>query len=133
MASVLFEEQVEIPLGIKNLDEFRQWARSNNFPQRGRIDYVVGRIEVDMSPEDIFTHGTLKTEVASGIRLRANQLDLGHTLIAETRISNLTADLSAEPDVMLITHGRSTTSACDWCQNTPASRIGLWRSREPQT
>ncbi len=104
MASVLFEEQVEIPLGIKNLADFRRWAFSDEFPQRGRIDYVAGRIEVDMSPEDFFTHGTLKTEVSGEIRIRVNDLDLGHMLIAETRISSVPADLSAEPDVIVITH-----------------------------
>lgn len=104
MASVLFDEQVEIPLGIKDLADFRRWAHSKEFPQRGRIDYLAGRIEVDMSPEDLFTHGTLKTEVAGEIRIRVNQLDLGHTLIAETRISSVPADLSAEPDIVVITH-----------------------------
>lgn len=104
MATVLFEEQVEIPLGIKNLADFRDWALSDKFPQRGRIDYVNGRIEVDMSPEDLFTHGTLKSEVSGEIKDRVNQLDLGHTLIAETRISSVPGDLSAEPDIVVITH-----------------------------
>jgi Uma2 family endonuclease len=104
MATVLFEERVEIPLGIKDLADFRRWALSDEFPQRGRIDYVAGRIEVDMSPGDFFTHGTLKTEVAGEIRTRVNQSDLGHVLIAETRISSVPADLSAEPDVVVITH-----------------------------
>lgn len=104
MASVLFEEQVEIPLGIKNLADFRRWALSPQFPPRGRIDYLAGRIEVDMSPEDFFTHGTLKTEVSGEIRLRVNHLDLGHVLIAETRISSVPADMSAEPDIVVITY-----------------------------
>lgn len=104
MATVVFEGRVEIPLGIKDLSDFRKWALSDEFPQRGRIDYVAGRIEVDMSPEDFFTHGTLKTEVSGEIRIRVNQTDLGHLLIAETRISSVPADLSAEPDVVVITH-----------------------------
>jgi Uma2 family endonuclease len=104
MASVLFGEHLEIPLGIKDLADFRRWAHSQEFPQRGRIDYLAGRIEVDMSPEDFFTHGTLKTEVSGEIRIRVNQLDLGHTLIAETRITSVSADLSAEPDIVVITH-----------------------------
>ena len=104
MATVLFEEQVEIPLGIKSLAEFRQWALSEEFPQRGRIDYLAGRIEVDMSPEDFFMHGTLKAKVASEIEQRVEELDLGHTLIAETRISSVPGGLSAEPDVVVISH-----------------------------
>ena len=75
MASVLIEEQVEIPLGIACLADFRQWALSDDFPERGRIDFIAGRIEVDMSPEDLFTHGTLKSEIAGEIKDRVNHLD----------------------------------------------------------
>ena len=103
MATVLLEEQIEIPT-IGDLADFRRWALSEDFPERGRIDYIAGKIEVDMSPEDLFTHGTLKTAVASEINDRVKEVDLGHILIAETRISNVPADLSAEPDVVVITY-----------------------------
>jgi len=99
----LLDHHIEIPT-IRDLAEFRRWAVSDLFPQRGRIDYVDGRIEVDMSPEDVFTHGTLKSEVASGIKRRVDALDLGHTLISDTRVSSVAADLSAEPDVIVLTH-----------------------------
>jgi Uma2 family endonuclease len=103
MATVLLDHEVEIPT-IRSLAEFRQWALSDDFPERGRIDYIAGRIEVDMSPEDFFTHGTLKSEIAGEIKDRVDELDLGHTLIAETRISSVPGDVSAEPDVVVITH-----------------------------
>lgn len=103
MTTVLLDQGIEIPT-VRSLQEFRVWATSDHFPQRGRIDYIGGRIEVDMSPEDVFTHGTLKAEVAARIKGRVDELDLGHTLIADTRISSQTADLSAEPDIVVITH-----------------------------
>lgn len=103
MATVLLDQQIEIPT-IRDLADFRRWALSDEFPERGRIDYIAGRIEVDMSPEDFFTHGTLKSEVAAEIKDRVDELDLGHTLIAETRISSVPGDVSAEPDVVVITH-----------------------------
>ena len=34
MATVLFEEQVEVPLGIQTLEDFRRWALSNEVPER---------------------------------------------------------------------------------------------------
>jgi Uma2 family endonuclease len=58
-----------------------------------------------MSPEDFFTHGTLKSEIAAEIKDRVDELDLGHTLIAETRISSVRGNVSAEPDVVVISHG----------------------------
>jgi len=61
---VVFEEQVEVPLSVRSLADFRRWALSDEFPQTGRIDYLAGRIEVDLAPEDLFCHGTLKSEIA---------------------------------------------------------------------
>ena len=103
MATVLLDHGIEIP-AIRTLMEFRRWAISAEFPDRGRIDYIDGRIEIDMSPEDVFTHGTLKSHIAARITSRVDELDLGHTLVADTRVSSVPADLSAEPDVVVITH-----------------------------
>lgn len=101
MATVIFEEQLEIPT-IRDLAEFRRWALSESFPETGRIDFIAGRIEVDMSPEDLFTHGTLKSKVAGVIEQRIASLDIGHTFIDSTRISSIAGDLSCEPDVVVI-------------------------------
>jgi Uma2 family endonuclease len=103
MATVVFEEQLEIP-SIRDLADFRAWALSDEFPERGRIDYVDGRIEVDMSPEDLFTHGTLKVEVTSEIQQRVAQLDLGFVFSGETRVSSVAGNFSAEPDVVVVSY-----------------------------
>jgi Uma2 family endonuclease len=103
MATVVFEEQLEVP-SIGDLTEFRAWALSDEFPERGRIDYIAGRIEVDMSPEDLFTHGTLKSQVVSKIEARVAELDLGHTFVGETRVSSPEGNFSAEPDVVVLSH-----------------------------
>jgi hypothetical protein len=41
-ASVIIEEQVHIPLDLRTLEEFRRGALSDDFPARGRIDYLGG-------------------------------------------------------------------------------------------
>ncbi len=91
---------IEIPPGIRTLADFRTWALSDSFPQRGRIDYIQGCIEVDMSPEDFFMHGTPKTEIIAVLAYRNRQLKLGYLLSNRTRVSNVSANLSAEPDVI---------------------------------
>jgi hypothetical protein len=48
-------KELEVPL-VRSLGEFRAWAASASFPTHGRIDYISGDIEVDMSPEDLYTH-----------------------------------------------------------------------------
>ena len=104
MATVLFEERVEVPLGVRCLADFRRWALSEEFPDKGRIDFITGRIEVDMSPEDIFCHGALKSEIAGVLQRRVKRGKLGLLLIDATRISSPEADLSCEPDIVFVSH-----------------------------
>ena len=35
--TVLFEEQIEIPLDIPSLADFRRWAVLDQFPKTGRV------------------------------------------------------------------------------------------------
>ena len=102
--TVVFEGQVEIPLDLRSLADFRRWALSDDFPERGRVDYIAGRIEVDMSPEDFFCHGTLKMEIAAVLHRLVKQGNLGHLVSDRTRISSVEADASAEPDVVFLSH-----------------------------
>jgi len=104
MASVIIEEQIEIPADIRSLGDFRRWAQSDEFPERGRIDYIAGRIEVDMSPEDFFCHGTLKGELIGKLYQKIVPNNLGHLVTDSTRISTPVADLSVEPDIVFISH-----------------------------
>lgn len=97
--SVVVQEDWEIPF-VTSLEEFRQWARSDNFPERGRIDYIAGRIEVDMTPEDYYSHGGVKVEVVGALRDLVKAGDLGDLRTDRTRISTPEAHLSAEPDVI---------------------------------
>jgi Uma2 family endonuclease len=102
--SVIFEEQVEIPLNIASLNDFRQWAMSDGFPECGRIDFVSGRIEIDMSPEDFFSHGTLKGKLYAGLLVRVDNNELGYLVVDRTRVSCPDVELSVEPDIVFISH-----------------------------
>ena len=101
--SILIEDQLEIP-AIAGLADFRCWALSDCFPERGRIDYVVGHIEVDMSPEDLHTHGTPKVELVRVLANRVRLRELGELYTDRTRISCPEADLSAEPDIVFVSN-----------------------------
>ncbi len=104
VATIKIEEQLEIPLGVQSLADFREWAASDDFPQRGRIDFLSGSIEVEMSPEDLFCHGTLKTELIMVLGRRAKQLGIGHLFTDSTRVSCPGGDLSVEPDIVFLSH-----------------------------
>lgn len=101
MAAVLIDEGCEIPDGLRTLGSFRRWATSPDFPERGRVDWVSSRIEVDMSPEDLFTHGGLKVEVVRALANATKDRSM-HVFTGETRVSSVDGDVSAEPDVVVV-------------------------------
>lgn len=104
MASVIFEEQLELPLGIRSLNDFRQWTLSETFPDSGRIDFVDGNIEVDMSPEEYYSHNAVKVELVRCLASLVKQHDLGELFTDRVRIVSESAGLSAEPDVLFFKH-----------------------------
>lgn len=102
--SVLFEELVEVPLGIASLADFREWCHSDSFPENGRIDYIAGRIEVDMAPENIGFHGAPKGDIFGELLLLLRETNIGRVFTDSTRIASPAGDVSAEPDIVLVTH-----------------------------
>jgi Uma2 family endonuclease len=95
------EEHVEIPY-FDSLTRFRAWALSDELPGRVRIDYIRGKVEVDMSPEDFFFHGSVKVEIAAELRNILRVAASGYLAVDRTRVSCPAADLSVEPDIIYI-------------------------------
>lgn len=104
MATIVFEDSLTIP-ACESLPVFRAWTQSDTFPRHGRIDWVHGRIEVDMSPENLFKHGTIRTEIAARIYSIVRHDGSGEVFIDRTRVTCPEADLSAEPDVVFVSDG----------------------------
>jgi Uma2 family endonuclease len=105
MATIVnFENSFEMPLSLHSLEDFRRWTRADGFPRVGRIDYVDGRIEVEMSPEDLFTHGTPKSEIHGVLYGRVKKQGRGHLFVDRTRIASAPGNLSAEPDLVFVSH-----------------------------
>jgi len=100
--AVIFEEDLRVPEDAFTFEGFQRWVESEEFPETGRIDYLGGDIEVDMSPEDIFTHGAVKTAITSKLHVLVAESELGHVFSDTTRLASRFAALSVEPDVMVI-------------------------------
>jgi len=63
---MMYEENMEslqIPADAHTFEGFLRWLGSDDFPESGRIDFLAGEIEAEMSPEDLQTHGVLKVEI----------------------------------------------------------------------
>lgn len=96
----LDDAQVRIPAYVVDLQSFRRWAHSDEYPQRGRISWLGGAIEVDMSPEEIESHNKSKGAVTVGVWNYVREANLGDVLPDGAMLVNDEADLSTEPDLM---------------------------------
>jgi len=95
---VLDRERVHIPSWVKDLDSFRRWAHSDEFPEKVRICYLKGEVWVDMSKEQVFTHISVKTEFNNVLGPLGKASRSGRYFQDGLLISNEEADLSAQPD-----------------------------------
>lgn len=101
-AAVIFEERVAVPVSALSLEGFRQWARSAEFPEEGRIDFVAGTVEIEMSPEDLLHHGLPKTAIVAALHGLVAEADRGEVYADRARLTTPAADLSAEPDAVVV-------------------------------
>lgn len=100
--TVCFEDEVLIPPDVGDHAAFRRWILSGAVPERGRIDYLHGRIEVDMSPEEIQTHAVPKGRLYAYIDRVVTELGLGQVFVDSTLLTSPKAGLSCEPDVLFV-------------------------------
>jgi Uma2 family endonuclease len=96
---VLDSKSVSIPLWIQDLESFRRWAHSEEFPDSGQICYLNGEVWVDMSKEQ-FTHNQLKGEFGSVLMPLVKRMRSGRYFPDGYLFSNAAANLSTNPDGM---------------------------------
>jgi Uma2 family endonuclease len=107
--AIFVEENFRIPEDASSFSGFQRWIESREFPETGRIDYLEGDVEVDMSPEDLFTHGAPKTAITSKLYILVDGAGLGNVFTDSTRLASRFADLSVEPDVLVVLHDSLAT------------------------
>ena len=111
-----------IPSSAQTLDGFREWALSEDFPDRGQITFAAGELIIDMSPELFETHNCIKTEVTSVIYHRARQRKLGRVFSDRFLVTNRDAGISTEPDATFAAHASLRSGRC---QIVRSSRPGV--------
>jgi Uma2 family endonuclease len=99
---IFSEENLRIPADASTYDGFLRWTESGGYPETGRIDYLAGLIEADMSPEDLYTHGAVKTAIVGPLFALVVERELGDVFIDRAQVRSRFAELSAEPDVVVV-------------------------------
>jgi Uma2 family endonuclease len=100
--ALIYEENLRVPTDAFTYDGFQEWLVSGEFPEDGRIDFLAGDVEVDMTAEELHTHGTVKTAVASVLHFLVADTDLGEVFVDSARVQSRFAQLSVEPDVVVV-------------------------------
>ena len=100
--SIQIEEALRIPPEADTLEGFRCWSGSAAFPETGRIDFLAGELEVDLSPEDLRMHGSPKTAIAAALYEQVVRARRGDVYVDCTRVVSLAARISVEPDVLAV-------------------------------
>lgn len=115
--SILFDNCVRVPADVFDLASFRRWATSDDFPEEGRISFLDGQLEIDLSPEDLISHGGLLGEVFAKMWCLVRTNDLGRVHLHGARLTNEVANISNEPDVMF----------CSW-ETLESGRVSIVES-----
>ncbi|HVT17984.1 MAG TPA: Uma2 family endonuclease [Thermoanaerobaculia bacterium] len=100
--SMEVEDTLRIPPGVGTLEGFRRWSWSESFPEHGRIDFLDGELEIDLSPENLFKHGTPKTAIAAALHEQVAATGRGAVFVDATRVVSVDASISVEPDVVAV-------------------------------
>lgn len=99
---VFSAENNEIPRGALTFEGFHRWVESAAFPETGRIDFLDGQVEVELSPEELFSHGLVKGAIHAGLHELLAESEIGEVFTDSARYTSRTAGLSAEPDVIVV-------------------------------
>ncbi len=99
-AYITFEERIRVPFDAFDLEGFRRWVHSDDFPERGKVSFIDGEVVVDISPEEIQSHASLKLALQSKLHAFSTEHQLGKCYPDGVLLINESANVSNEPDFM---------------------------------
>jgi Uma2 family endonuclease len=105
MATVMVDQwSLRIPAWVQDLESLRRWADTDEFPEKGRVCWILGEVWADMSTEQIYTHNQVKQ--AFNLRLGGfvEENDLGLYFPDGVLLSNEAAELASRPDAIFTSH-----------------------------
>ena len=108
------EEALRIPAEAMTFHGFNRWLTSRRAADPWRIARVRGELFVEMSPEEIQSHGQLKTELIRVLANLARVRRLGRVYADRTLVTNEEADVSNEPDCTFVSHDSLRSGRVRW-------------------
>ncbi|MBI4601163.1 MAG: Uma2 family endonuclease [Planctomycetes bacterium] len=102
MSAVVLDESIRIPGKAASLEAFRRWARSRDFPTRGRYSYLRNEVWADMSAEELYTHNRVKGKITSVLTMLLENVRLGQFFHDRVLVTHVEVGLSTEPDATFV-------------------------------
>jgi Uma2 family endonuclease len=103
MVTIIDEgHRLSVPDWVTNLEAFRRWTDTDDFPEDYRIWWLRGEVCIDMSKEQIFTHVRVKTRFTRVLDLLAEQEQIGMYLTDGVLLSNFAGDVCGNPDGLFL-------------------------------
>lgn len=96
--NVLVQDKVAIPGWVCDLESYRRWAHSEDYPQSGWVSFLAGDIYVDPDMETFLTHNQVKQAFNLAIGLVLMNKPSGRYVPDRMLFTNQEADVSTEPD-----------------------------------
>ncbi len=101
-SDVLVQDQVADPIAIpgwiNDLESYRRWAHSDDYPEHGWVSFLNGRIWVESGIEEFVTHNSVKGAYAFAIMDVLRGDPRGRFVHDRMLLGNRAANLSTEPD-----------------------------------
>lgn len=103
MMRVFLEEQaIRVPAWVNDLESFRRWSDDDEFPESGRISFLLGEVWIDMSKEQLFFHNDVKSEINTVLRTFVRTNRLGRYFTDGAFLSSEIAGVSNQPDGVFV-------------------------------
>jgi Uma2 family endonuclease len=106
-----------IPPAAYSLAGFREWALSENYPERGQITFSPDELIIDISPELFETHNFIKVEIGYVLYGLIRPKRLGDFFGDRALFTNVAANLSTEPDSIFVSNESLESGRCQLRQS----------------
>ena len=104
MIVTVIDGKISVPFWVVDIESFRRWMDTDEFPKKGRIWWLCGEVWADMSKEQIFTHLVVKNEFAFTLTGLAKKGKKGLFIPDGLLLSNFEGDISGNPDGTFISN-----------------------------
>ncbi len=101
MLPIIIEGVVRVPEWVSDLETFRRWTHSKDFPDRGVIAYLGNTLWIETGSESV-AHNQAKGSVSQVLANVFDESCAGHTFASGMRVTHPDVGLSTEPDWMFV-------------------------------